>query len=210
LRKIPDPPSILFVKGPVEALRADKTLAIVGTRQPSRRGKELSERFGRVASESGWVVVSGLALGCDAGAHMGSIEGRGSGVAVLAHGLDMVHPPESIKLAEELIAAGGCLVSEYPIGTLPVPSAFVRRDRLQSGLSDGVLIVEAGERGGAMHAARFARRQGRPVACLAFDDDAITSTTAAGNRRLIEEGWAVPIRDEQELLSFMQGLEPSN
>ena len=119
LRKMPDPPAVLFVKGTPKGLVAGRSLAVVGTREPTPFGKEVAQRSGRTAAEAGYVVVSGLAHGCDTHAHEGCLETRGIGVAVLAHGLDKVYPAANRDLAERLVENGGCLASEYPVGTSP-------------------------------------------------------------------------------------------
>lgn len=208
LRKTPDPPAVLFVKGDPTGLDADKSLAVVGTREPMSFGKEVAQRSGRSAAEAGYVIVSGLAHGCDTYAHEGCLEARGVGVAVLAHGLDRVYPAANRGLAERLLDSGGCLASEYPVGTTPVRSAFAERDRIQSGLSDGVLVIETDVGGGTMHTVRFARAQGRALACIEHPQRYRSENKTRGNRKLIEEGSARPIPDGDALTEFLSGLRP--
>ena len=208
LRETPDPPAVLFVKGNVQGLHATGAVAVVGTREPTSYGKEVAQRSGRKAAESGYAIVSGLAHGCDTHAHEGCLEARGIGVAVLAHGLDKVYPAANRGLAERLLELGGCLTSEYPVGTTPIRSAFAERDRIQSGLSDGVLVIETDVRGGTMHTVRFARDQGRALACIDHPERYSWEDKTRGNRKLIDEGCARPIPDGDALLKFLNDLTP--
>ncbi len=208
LRKTPSPPAILYVKGSTDGLHATRGLAVVGTREPTLYGKEVAKRSGRTAAEAGFVIVSGLAHGCDTYAHEGCLEGRGIGVAVMAHGLDKVYPAANRGLAESLLENGGCLASEYPVGTSPVRSAFTARDRIQSGLSDGVLVIETNVRGGTMHTVRFAQDQDRAVACILHPERYRSQDKTKGNRKLIEDGCAKPVRDGNALKQFLEGLKP--
>lgn len=208
LRKIPDPPAVLFVKGKPDGLHATRSLAIVGTREPTLYGEEVAQRSGRTAAEVGFVVVSGLAHGCDAFAHKGCLEAHGVGVAILAHGLDKVYPAANRDLAERLLEEGGCLVSEYPLGVTPVRSAFAERDRIQSGLSDAVLVIETDVKGGTMHTVRFARDQKRRIACIAHPDRLLTEHKTKGNQKLINDGWAIPIPNGEALTGFLKGITP--
>lgn len=203
-RGIPDPPAVLFVRGSGDGLHPEKAVAVVGTREPTPCGEKVAKSWARQAVEAGFVVVSGLARGCDTRAHEGCLEAGGVTVAVLAHGLDGVYPPENRGLADGILAAGGCLVAEYPAGSRPVRRNFVERDRLQSGLSDAVLLVETEIGGGAMHTARFARDQGRPVGCL--DRPGHAGPRTEGNRKLVAEGQAEPIPDDGVLARFLDGL----
>ncbi len=200
-RGIPDPPAVLFVKGSADGLHPGKAVAVVGTREPTPFGERVARRWARRAAEAGFAVVSGLARGCDTRAHEGCLEAGGLTVAVLAHGLDSVYPPENRGLAERILAAGGCLVGEYPAGSRPARRNFVERDRLQSGLSDAVLLVETETGGGAMHTARFARDQGRPVGCL--DRPRRAGSRTDGNRKLVAAGLAEPIADRGALARFL-------
>ena len=208
LRETPDPPAVLFVKGSVQGLHATKGLAVVGTREPTSFGKEVAKRSGRTAAEAGYAIVSGLAHGCDTHAHEGCLEARGIGVVVLAHGLDKVYPAANRGLAERLLENGGCLTSEYPVGTTPIRSAFAERDRIQSGLSDGVLVIETDVRGGTMHTVRFARDQGRALACIDHPERFRSEDKTRGNRMLMKEGCAQAIPDGDALIGFLNGLKP--
>lgn len=208
LKAIPDPPAVLFVKGDASGLHPQKGLAVVGTRKPTSYGRTIALRSARNAVKAGYVIISGLAHGCDTFAHEGCLEVGGIGVAMLAHGLDRVYPAANRGLAEQLLESGGCLVSEYPVGTAPVRAAFAERDRLQSGLSDAVLVIETGLRGGTMHTVRFAREQGRSLACVDHPERLLSEDEVKGNQQLIRDGHASPIADASALNDFLQGLHP--
>jgi DNA processing protein len=208
LRHIPDPPAVLFVKGEVAGLHASRTLAVVGTREPTLYGAKVARKSGQTVAEAGFAVVSGLAHGCDTLGHEGCLDGKGIGVAVMAHGLDRVYPAANRSLAERLLEGGGCLVSEYPIGITPIRTAFAERDRIQSGLSDGVLVIETDVKGGTMHTVRFAREQVRALACVAHPEKWLCEEKTRGNQKLIADCWARPITDGESLLIFLNGIIP--
>ena len=206
LLAISDPPVVLFVKGRIEALHGTAVVAIVGTRSPTHFGEGEAKKAGKAAAESDAVVVSGLALGCDAKAHEGCLGAGGTAVAVLAHGLDKVYPAANRHLAEWILDSGGCLVSERPVGVKPARWAFAHRDRIQSGLSDGVLVIETDVKGGTMHTVEFARKQRRSLACIDHPPQFRSESQAQGNRRLIEKREAVPISDQNSFSQFLHGL----
>ena len=206
LRGIPDAPSVLFVRGRVEALHESGMVAVVGTREPTPFGDHAAYRAGQRAAETGVAVVSGLALGCDTQAHEGCVSRFGTGVAVLAHGLDRVYPARNRGLADLLLESGGCWVSEYPLGTKPARGAFVERDRIQSGLADGVLVIETDVQGGTMHTVRYSRQQHRRLACIGHPQQWWHHPKTRGNRKLIEEGDAEPIGDAGALMRFLRDI----
>lgn len=160
LRQIRGAPPLLFVRGQVEVLDLPQ-IAIVGSRHCSRQGKELAQQFAAHFSRHGFVTTSGLALGIDAAAHAGALE-TGRTIAVLAHGLDSVFPARNRGLGEQVVEQGA-LVSEFPIGVQPRPEFFPRRNRIISGLSLGVLVVEAALKSGSLITANVAADQGREV-----------------------------------------------
>lgn len=184
LREIADPPPLLFVQGEAGAL-ADRQLAMVGSRNPSRLGERHARDFARALVETGFAVTSGLALGIDAAAHRGALEGGGPTVAVAGTGLDQVYPRSHQPLAEAILAGGGALVSEFPTGTPPQAGNFPRRNRIISGLSLGVLVVEAALKSGSLITARLAAEQGREVFAL---PGAIDDPLARGCNALIRQG----------------------
>jgi DNA processing protein len=204
LQSIPDPPLVLFIKGDVECIKTPLSLAVIGTREPTEYGKKVAHRFGQRGAESGCVIISGLAVGCDSEGHRGCLDAGGKTVAVLAHGLDRVYPKESRQLADEILAKGGCWVSEYPPGTRAQRGYFVERDRLQSGMSSGVIVVETDTDGGTMHTVRFAETQGKPLACLAPPKERASTNKTRGNCLLIQEKRATPLKTAEDLSTFIQ------
>lgn len=161
LNGTPDRPAILFVKG---TLQPERTVAVIGTREPTDHGAEITRRATRYLVEDGWSIVSGLALGTDGLAHQTALEAGGHTVAVLAHGLQTIAPRGHARLAQAILEQGGALVSEYPYGTAVFPAQFVKRDRTQAGLSQGVLMVQSDVQGGSLHASRAALDYRRPLA----------------------------------------------
>jgi len=162
LKEIYDPPPVLWVRGSV-ALLSRPAIAIVGTRHPSPYGTGMAELLARDLAVRRLLVVSGMARGIDSCAHRGALAARMPTVAVWGTGIDVVYPKENKKLAEEILAAGGAIVSEVPMGTFPAPQNFPRRNRILSGLSVAVLVVEAGENSGTRVTARCAADQNRDL-----------------------------------------------
>ena len=183
LRQIPDPPVALYVHGRRELL-AYPQIAIVGTRNPTSLGRQTAAAFGRSLAESGLTITSGLALGIDAAAHRGALDTKGDTVAICGTGLDRIYPARNRDLAYA-IAEHGALVSELPIGTPARPGNFPVRNRIISGLSLGVLVVEAALRSGSLITARLAGEQGREVFAL---PGSIHSPMARGCHALIRQG----------------------
>jgi len=162
LKEIYDPPPVLWVRGEA-GLLARAAIAIVGTRHPSPYGTGMAEMLGRDLAARGLLVVSGMARGIDTAAHKGALMAGKPTVAVWGTGADVIYPKENKRLAEEILAGGGAIVSELPMGTFPAPQNFPRRNRIISGLSVGVLVVEASENSGTRVTARCAAEQGRDV-----------------------------------------------
>lgn len=159
LKEIPDPPPLLYVKGSLPESR--KAVACVGTRQPSEFGVRAAGTISGFLGEKGWSIISGLATGVDTLCHHAALAASAHTVAVLAAGLDHVHPRSNRDLAARIIAQGGALVSENPVGVPPHASALIRRDRLQSGLSVGTIAMQTDVVGGTMHTVRYTLLQGR-------------------------------------------------
>lgn len=203
LREIPQPPKLLYAQGNLDCLASVMAIAVVGTRRPTARGMRFAHAFGEKLARMGIVVVSGLALGCDTAAHEGCLEAKGQTVAILPSGLLNIYPSRNKSLAERILKSGGCLLSEYPPLEGPEPYRFVQRDRLQSGLSSAVVIVETDVSGGAMHTARFCAGQARPLACLRPDPRRLGHPMAQGNLKLIQEGKAVPLKGLQDFERFV-------
>jgi DNA processing protein len=183
LKQIADPPLVLYVRGDVTQL-ARHAVAVVGTRRPTAYGSSVAHRLASDLAGRGLVIVSGLARGVDSAAHRGALEAKGKTVAVLGCGVDVVYPRENKSLAGQ-IAEAGALVSEFPLGTSPQPENFPIRNRIISGLSLGVLIVEAAEYSGSLITARLASEQDREVYAVPGN---ITSAQSFGPNLLIKQG----------------------
>jgi DNA processing protein len=148
-----DDPFILYVRGKLFSV-PEKSIAVIGTRQPTFHGVAITERMTEFFVASGWSVVSGLALGCDAIAHRQALRSDGHTVAVLAHGLHTTAPAAHRALAEEIVESGGALVSQYPFGVPAIGPQFVQRDKTQAGLAKGVVMIQSDLQGGSLHASR--------------------------------------------------------
>lgn len=207
LKNIPDPPAVLYLKGDPKGLHATYCIAVVGTREPTTYGEKVARKSAATAVETGFAIVSGLAHGCDTLGHEGCLDASGVGVAVLAHGLDKVYPAANRGLAQRLLDFDGCLVSEYPLGATPMRTAFAERDRIQSGLSDGVLVIETDIKGGTMHTVRFSREQKRALACIEHPAAWSHEEKTKGNQKLIADRWAEAIPNGEALNRFLERLK---
>jgi DNA processing protein len=183
LRNIDGAPLLLYVKGRAELL-SRRSLAVVGARNASTQGALNAERMAQALSEAGLTIVSGLALGIDAAAHMGGLNGAGGTVAVIGTGADRIYPARNGKLARR-IAEEGCIVSEYALGAPPLKDHFPRRNRIISGLSRGVLVVEAAAQSGSLITAELAAAQGRDVYAM---PGSVHATLSKGCHKLIRDG----------------------
>jgi len=192
LGEIHDPPARLFVRG---RLPAEPMIAIVGSRRATSYGLRVAYQLAADLSSSGVAVVSGLARGIDAAAHRGALSGPTPTVAVMATGLDRIYPPEHAELATA-IARTGALVTEAPDGTAPLPARFPIRNRIISGMSKGVVVVEAAARSGALITARMAAEQGRDVFAV---PGSIENPLTEGTHALIDDG-ATLVRDVEDIL----------
>jgi len=201
LRTIPDPPAVLYVKGAIEA-RDLNAVGIVGSRRCSIYGREQAERFGALLAGAGFTVISGGARGIDTAAHHGALlTGIGRTIAVLGSGLDVPYPAENANLFDQ-IATRGAVLSEYPMGTPPLPDNFPRRNRIVSGMSRGILVVEADVRSGALITARQAADDhNRPVFAV---PGRLDNAMSAGPHKLIRDG-AVLVTCLEDIL---ESLEP--
>ncbi|MDI3374454.1 MULTISPECIES: DNA-processing protein DprA [Pseudomonas] len=154
--------AVLFVKGNVQALNIP-SVAVIGTRQPTSHGEQITKRITDWMVQQGWAIVSGLALGCDSIAHKQAIESGGKTVAVLAHGLQTISPSRNKGLATSILSSDGVLVSEFGFDIKPAPTNFVIRDKTQSALSRGVIMIQSDLVGGSLHASRAAIKDQRPL-----------------------------------------------
>ena len=184
LREIFDPPPVLWVLGDVKLL-ARPAIAVVGTRHPTPYGTGMAEVLARDLASHRMVILSGMARGVDTAAHRGALAAGGSTVAVWGTGVDVIYPKENKSLAENILVAGGAIVSEYRLGTFPAPQNFPKRNRIISGMSIGVLVVEAGENSGTRVTARCALEQDRDVYAVPGN---VTTKNAWGPNTLIKQG----------------------
>jgi DNA processing protein len=185
LREIADPPITLYVRGDWQACFEQPAVAVIGSRMCSTYGENAAEMLARDLASRGITVVSGLARGIDTAAHRGAIRGGGRTVAVMGTGIDGVYPKENARLVREILDSGGALASQFPLGTPPLKDNFPYRNRIISGLSLGVLIVEASERSGSLITARLATEQNREVMAVPGN---ITSSNSYGTNYLIKAG----------------------
>jgi DNA processing protein len=184
LREIYDPPAVLWIRG--DALLLERPgIAVVGTRHPSPYGAGMAELLSRNLAQRGLTIMSGMARGVDTAAHKGALDVGGKTVAVWGTGIDVVYPKENKKLAESIVASGGTIVSEYPLGTFPAPQNFPVRNRILSGMSVGVLVIEAGEYSGTRITARCAMEQNRDVFAVPGN---VPNKNAWGPNTLIKQG----------------------
>jgi DNA processing protein len=184
LKEIYDPPVILFVKGSVEVL-AQPGIAMVGTRHPTPYGSGMAERLSTDLAARGLVIISGLARGIDTASHRGAVAAKGKTVAVLGTGIDVMYPKENTRLTEQIVALGGALISEFPVGTPPTPQNFPIRNRIISGMSAGLLVVEAAEYSGTRITSRLALEQNRDVYAVPGN---VTNKNSWGPNTLIKQG----------------------
>lgn len=165
LRQVKDAPPVLFCRGELIALTDVRQAAVIGTRDPGQFGRTATETLTRALADGGFTIVSGLARGVDGIAHRTALAAEARTIAVLGGGLDVIYPAEHAELAEQIVAAGGTLISEHPFGVTSEPRNLIARDRIQSGISAIVLACQCGLRSGTMHTVRCACEQGRPVFC---------------------------------------------
>jgi len=197
LQQIFDPPPILYVRGDVALLKSN-SLGVVGTRHCTRYGREVARKFACEIAAKGVTIVSGLARGIDSESHIGALEAHGKTIAVLGCGVDIIYPPENMKLFYQIIEQGA-VISEYATGVQPVPGNFPARNRIISGLSRGILVVEADDKSGTMFTVNYATEQGRNVYCIPGN---ITSPTSRGTNRLIKEGCVMALSPEDILEDY--------
>lgn len=184
LKQIYDPPLILYVRGAVELL-SQPGIAVVGTRHPTPYGSGMAERLAIDLAARGLVILSGMARGVDTAAHRGAISAKGKTVAVFGTGVDVPYPKENTRLADQILAFGGALISEFPLGTFAAPQNFPIRNRIISGISMGVLVVEAAEYSGTRITARNALEQNREVFAVPGN---VTNKNSWGPNTLIKQG----------------------
>ena len=200
LREIPGAPPVLLAQGNLSLLKT-RQLAIVGSRNPTQYGMRLAQDFGHALSQQGVTITSGLALGIDGAAHSGALA-SGRTIAVLGSGIDSIYPKSHQGLAADIVAAGGLIVSEFPLGTSPLSWHFPKRNRIISGLSQGVLVIEATLGSGSLKTAEHALQQGREVFAV---PGSVHSPLSRGCHALIQQG-AKLVNDLNDILTELPSL----
>ncbi|MBO4292929.1 MAG: DNA-processing protein DprA [Clostridia bacterium] len=196
LKSIYDPPKCLYVVGNIEILNSPG-IAIVGCREATEYGKKAAMYFSYNLAKQGITIVSGLARGIDSYSHIGALQAKGNTIAVIGSGLDIIYPKENEQLAKKIIEQGGAIISEYPLGTRPTQDHFPARNRIISGLSKAVLVVEAKEKSGSLITADFAMEQGKEVYAVPGN---INSLNSVGTNNLIKDG-AIPVSNFSDILT---------
>ena len=180
-----DCPEIIYALGNLDLLKSEHLVAIIGSRKATRAGNSKAYELGLNYARKGYVVVSGLALGCDAAAHRGCMAGEGGTIAIVATGLDRVHPQENVPLQEEILRKRGLILSEQPLGVKANATRLVARNRLQAALSEEVVVAECPVHSGTMHTVRFAQKYGKKIKAAIFPYD---KEENSGNKFIITTG----------------------
>lgn len=200
LRHINDRPLLLFYKGNYSAMTNNKSIAIIGSRKASVKGLKSSYNMAYLLGKDGYSIISGLAKGCDEQAHKGCLDAFGSTVAVLPCPLDNIYPKSNVKLANDIVDNKGCLVSEYPLGSNIHKSNFIRRNRLQSGLSNALIVCETNENSGTNHTINFCINQNRILSCI----------NIKRNVEIIDNKNCIVINDECDINKLKEKIENDN
>lgn len=200
LSRLDSSPLVIFVRGSLSALTTPRPLAIVGSRDPCAYTRENGAIVSGVAAGKATSVISGLAIGCDTIAHREALTKDVLTVGVVAHGLDIIYPKANEGLADEIIASGGCLISEYPVGTPPRPNQFIERDLIQAGLSQSGLLLQSSSRGGSMHAMRALQKLNARIGVLALPPNSGTSDEWGGTIELMKAGEVIVLDAAAESL----------
>ncbi|RKD29129.1 DNA-processing protein DprA [Thermohalobacter berrensis] len=198
-RNIDTPPILYYSRGNHKALLENKKIAIIGTRNPTKRGKRLAYKIAEYLTDRNYVIVSGLAYGCDTFGHMGCVDNGGKTVATLPTDLINIYPKENIKLAEKILENKGCLISEYPIGTKLNRYHFIERDRLQAALSKVVIVIETDLNSGTMHTVKFTQKYGKKLACLTYPKEYSKYKSLQGNKVLLKKEDTIKISGLKDL-----------
>lgn len=207
LRIIDDNPILIYYKGNLECINNNKSMAIIGTRTPTAYGEKIAYEYSKILSKKGFVIVSGLALGCDTFAHKGCLEIKGQTVAVMPCGVDIVYPKSNIRLYESILNNNGCIISEYAPNQHPYKNQFVERDRLESALSEGVIVVETSLNSGTMHTVNFAINQNKLLACHVPKEIYKYKDSVRGNLQLLKNKKTYPLHNLISLNEFVLEVE---
>ncbi len=205
LTAIRDFPVILFIRGNPASLHCEQTISITGSRKVDPAVLDLTREYTRILSESGWHPVSGLSRGCESAVLAGALESKHPVTVILGSGLDRVNSRKSSRSVQEILEAGGCVISEHPNGTRSGRRQLIDRERIRTALSAGVLLIQASFSDQAMHTIRFAKSQNRPLAALDPGQHGMTGDST-GNHFLIRAQAAAPIRTKAELQKYLSAL----
>lgn len=197
-------PLILNYKGNLSSIKDRQSIAIIGTRHPTKEGEDAGMYYAKYFAEKGFNIVSGLALGCDTIAHKGTLSVNGTTTAILAHGLQMISPKRNEFIAKEILEKGGLLLSEYLFGVPAYNTSFVERDRLQAGLAIATIVIQTGIKGGTMHAVRTTINNNKILAVVNYKEQSVKcNENVAGNELLISRG-SFSLRKAEVLYEFLQ------
>lgn len=200
LRKYKSMPKILYYKGDIEIINSRKNIAVIGSRRCSEMGMRLAYETGYTIGKAGMNLVNGLAIGCDTEALRGALDAGGRCIAIMPCGLDEIQPKSNQKLAGQILQNGGCLISEYPVGSGVKKYQYVERDRLQSGISQGIVVIEAELESGTMHTVDFAMKQYKRLACYAHK----LLKYSSANQFLEENGKAEILQNREDIIKFVK------
>lgn len=206
LKNIEDYPVLIYCKGNIDLLYED-CVAIVGTREPSVHGSKIANRLGTLFSDFNYTIVSGLALGCDTEAHKGCLDNKGKTIAVLGSGVDNIYPSANYELSEDILKNNGLLISEQPLGTHALKGTLIDRDRLQSALSEAVIVVEAGVNSGTMHTVGCAVEQDKLISVYKHDYKYHKLPSVQGNLQLLKDKTTIPIFDKDTIYKLHQNIQ---
>lgn len=206
LKIIEDNPVILYYKGDKSCLNK-ASIAVIGTRKPTAHGERVSYKLSSILSQKGYCIVSGLANGCDTFAHLGSLSISAKTIAVMPCGLDIIYPKTNSNLFNKIIDDGGCVISEYPPGQKLFKNQLVERDRLQSALSEAIVVIESTINGGTFHTVNYAFSQNKKVACYKHSEKYTGENSVQGNLKLLENKEVISINSMESIDQFIKNLE---
>lgn len=205
-----NPPAILYARGDIKVLQDLPGVAVVGSREISTNGIEITKRVTSQLVKAGFVIVSGLAIGVDAMAHRATLQAKGRTIAVLAHGLEEAKPRQNARLGQEILESGGVWVSEYPIGRRILKQSFVQRNRIQVGLSAGSVLIEAGLDSGTMTQADFCIQAKRPMyAVVPHLENNPLGLNCEGTQSLVNDGKAFALQTREDYINLIDTMNMS-
>jgi DNA processing protein len=210
LSSIQNPPALLYLRGALEALAAGPGVSVVGSREVSSNGLEITKRITTTLCKYDFSIISGLAIGVDAMAHRAALQSKGITIAVLAHGLDEAKPKQNARLGDEILESGGAWVSEYPLGRQALKQSFVQRNRIQVGLSAGSVLVEASLGSGTMTQAEFCSQAKRPMyAVVPHEASNPLQLNCEGTLELVKTGKAFPLKTKADYEQLVDSMTQS-